>query len=206
MAKVSTNELKGRKFGRVLVKLGKVTREQVHEASGGSAPKQIRSQGRRDARRSRAHRGSRHLGRRSRARRASSRSRCGTGRSPTRPSRRFRRPPPSPIRSFRSSSIRSRTRSRSRSRPRTTSRRSMTCGTSSTSSGSKPVLASAEEIDELLQETIRGEGERLQRDLRGRRRLGDDRGPRRPRRFARPRHGHGGLRTTSDRASRPGDA
>ena len=32
MAKVSTNELKGRKFGRVLVKLGKVTREQVHEA------------------------------------------------------------------------------------------------------------------------------------------------------------------------------
>ena len=32
MAKVSTSELKGRKFGRVLVKLGKVTREQVHEA------------------------------------------------------------------------------------------------------------------------------------------------------------------------------
>ena len=32
MAKVSISELKGRKFGRVLVKLGKVTREQVHEA------------------------------------------------------------------------------------------------------------------------------------------------------------------------------
>ena len=32
MAKLSTSELKGRKLGRALTKMGKVTREQVHEA------------------------------------------------------------------------------------------------------------------------------------------------------------------------------
>ena len=32
MAKVSVAEMKGRRLGRILTKLGKVTREQVHEA------------------------------------------------------------------------------------------------------------------------------------------------------------------------------
>ena len=33
-SRTSTSELKGRKLGRVLTKMGKVTREQVHEALG----------------------------------------------------------------------------------------------------------------------------------------------------------------------------